>query len=116
MQFKELIKNVTKIVFEYADCGTMELRYHDYMMFSVVGDNHFTATGLLNQWQIRDHYGACCAQADPDGFRTEFLEEYHPLVHIYVEFPEHVDCFIDWLKALGDVPEDADEDEWPSAE
>ncbi len=113
MKFKKLMPNVTKIVFEYADCPTMELHYHDYMLFSVVGDKNFPATEPMNHWKIRDYYGSCCYKNDPEYFRTEFLEEYHPLVHLYVELPGQVDCFIDWLKSLGDVPEDANEDEWP---
>ena len=115
MKFEALIPNMISIVFEYADRPTMELKYHDFMMFSVVGDDNFPATGPLTYWEIREHYGVFCALADPD-FKTEFLEEYHPLVHIFVELPWTADSFINWLKVLGDVSEEDSEEEWPSAE
>jgi hypothetical protein len=112
-KFKAHLPNIEEIIFEYADCPSMKLRYHDHMMFSVVGNNIFPATGPMNYWKIRDHYGKCCAESDPEYFRIEFLEEHHPLVHIYVLSSEYTDCFIDWLKMLGDVPNDAGENEWP---
>ena len=115
MKFEASMPYVISIVFEYADRPTMELKYHDFMMFSVVGDNNFPATGPLNYWEIREHYGVFCLVADPD-FKTEFLEEYHPLVHIFVELPWTTDSFINWLKELGDVSEDTEETDWPSAE
>ena len=112
-KFKELLPNVEQITFEYADCRSMKLQYHDHMQFSVVGNDFFPSTQPLNCWGIRDHYGQCCAADDPEYFRTEFLEEYHPYVHIYVELPGKCISFIEWLKELGDVPEDAGEDEYP---
>jgi len=115
MKFEALLPNVISIVFEYADQPTMELKYHDFMLFSVVGDDNFPATGPLNYWAIRDHYGVFCAEADPD-FKTEFLEEYHPLMHIFVELPTYAESFINWLKELGDVSTDAEEEDWPTEE
>lgn len=111
-KFKALMPTVTSIVFEYSDYRSMELRYHDHMMFSVVGDDFFPKTGPLNCWEIRSHYGQCCEADDPEYFRIEFLEEYHPFVHMYVELPGKCFSFIEWLKELGDMPEDANEDEW----
>ena len=112
-KFKAVMPTVTNIVFEYCDSPTMKLKYHDHMLFSVVADDFFPGTDPMNCWEIRKHYGTCCAAADPEYFRTEFLEEYHPFVHMYVELPRKGFSFIEWLKELGDVPEDANEDEWP---
>jgi hypothetical protein len=112
-KFKALMPTVTGIVFEYSDCGTMELTYHDHLRFSVVGNDIFPKTGPMTCWEIREHYGTCCEADDPEYFRKEFLEEYHPFVHMYVELPGKCISFIEWLKELGDVEEDADDDKWP---
>ena len=112
-KFKALLPTVKKITFEYSDCPSMELRYHDHMLFSVVGDNFFPGTGPMNCMGIRAHYGKYCAENDPEYFRIEFLEEYHPFVHTYVELPDKGFSFIEWLQEVGDVPKYAGEDEWP---
>jgi hypothetical protein len=112
-KFKALLHTVESIVFEYADRPTMNLKYHNNLQFSVIGDDFFPKTGPMNCWKIREHYGKCCVEDDPEGFRTDFLEDYHPFVHIYVHLPNTAPSFIEWLKELGDVPKDADENEWP---
>jgi len=112
--FKALMPTVTSIIFEYADCKSMKLQYHDHLLFSVVGDNFFPSTQPLNCWSIRAHYGQCCLADDPECFRTEFLEEYHPYVHMYVDVNERSFSFIEWLKELGDVDEEVGEDDWPT--